>query len=289
MSRLLAAALLGIAILSLGAGKSSHVAAQRSFFAGSSERRDSGSPLLSNADVPTPAPLGAASCPLGTLPDGDACVRLPEDDDGAPESESYVGTHRDPDGRWVAYDQIPRRPDRPADYDLFRYPVPCHPGCVVSGYDLDRPDELQRHGRRMRHVGHGAIDILQPRGTPVTLLALEHQQGDADLVYVGPLFGISVVTRHVIREAGGLRDYLLVFGHLAAPAPGLADRPGRTTLREGDIIGFVGDTASPGLVHLHLEVRRLRDGVETRTLGPARLVDNAISIVCDPRNVLPLK
>jgi murein DD-endopeptidase MepM/ murein hydrolase activator NlpD len=214
---------------------------------------------------------------------------LPDDDEGAPESESYMGAHHDPDGRWVAYDQIPRRPDRPADYDVFRYPVPCHPGCVVSGYDLDRPDELQRRGRRMRHVGHGAIDILQPRGTPVTLLALEHQQGDADVVYVGPLFGTSVVTHHVIREAGGLRDYLLVFGHLAAPAPTLSEQSAGTRLREGDVVGFVGDTASPGLVHLHMEVRRLREGVELKNLGPARLVDNAISIVCDPRNVLPLK
>jgi len=273
--RLLATAFSCAAILSLGAGKAWHAVAGRSLIPGS------------NAHAPAPAPAEPASCPAGTLPDGAICVRLPDEDD-APESESYVGGHRDRDGRWTVYDQIPRRPDRPADYDLFRYPVPCPSGCVVSGYDLDRPDELQRRGRRLRQVGHGAIDIREPRGTPVTLLALEHQQGEADVVYVGPLFGNSVVTHHTIREARGLRDYLLVFGHLAASAPGLSEQPPGTRLHEGDIVGFVGDSASPGLVHLHLEVRRLREGIGPRNLGP-RLVDAAISIVCDPRNVLPLK
>ncbi|HEY5146053.1 MAG TPA: hypothetical protein VII82_04775, partial [Polyangiaceae bacterium] len=89
------------------------------------------------------SPLEAA-CPRGTLPDGDACVRLPsasdDDDRGQPEAESSSNSHRDRLGRWVVYDEIPRRPDRPADYDAYRYPVPCEPGsswpCVVSGYDL---------------------------------------------------------------------------------------------------------------------------------------------------------
>ena len=45
-----------------------------------------------------------------------------------------------PCGHWVVYDEIPRRPERPADYDAYRYPVPCERACVVSGYDLDRSD-----------------------------------------------------------------------------------------------------------------------------------------------------
>jgi murein DD-endopeptidase MepM/ murein hydrolase activator NlpD len=156
----------------------------------------------------------------------------------------------------------------------------------VSGYDLDRPDELQRRGRRLRHVGHGAVDLLQKRGTPVTLVALEHQQGDAEVIYAGPLFGTTIVTRHTVREGGDLRDYLLVFGHLDATAPGV-DRGAR--LREGDTIGFVGDTGSPDLVHLHLEARRLRPGTDATKLTPAALVDGVDTVVCDPRNVLPLK
>jgi len=235
------------------------------------------------------SPLTPALCPVGSLPDGDACVHIQSDDDDAPETSASPNAHHDKRGRWVVYDQIPRRPDRPADYDAYRYPVPCAHGCVVSGYDLDRPDDTQRRGRHLSHVGHGAVDLPQKKGTPITMVALEHQVGDAEVVYVGPLFGTTVLTRHTLREGGQLRDYLLLFGHLDAPAGGLA---AGVHLKEGDSVGFVGDTGSPELVHLHLEARRLREGVDVGNVlkqGPGALIDNESSVVCDPRNVLPLR
>ena len=131
------------------------------------------------------SPLAPTLCPAGSLPDGDVCVRLAADDDG-PEAEPAENAHHDRRGRWIVYDQIPRRPERPADYDAYRYPVPCAKGCVVSGYDLDRPDESQRRGARLSHVGHGAVDLPQKKGTPVTLVPLEHQEGDAQVVFVPP-------------------------------------------------------------------------------------------------------
>jgi len=221
------------------------------------------------------------------LPDGNACVRLPDDDEeGAPEAESYVNAHHDRRGRWIVYDQIPRRPDRPADYDAYRYPVPCERGCVESGYDLDRPDDVQRRSWRLRYVGHGAVDLAEPRGTPITLVALDHQEGDAEVVYVGPLFGTTVVTRHSLREGGRLRDYILLFGHIEAPAPGLQVG---AHLKAGDLVGTVGDSGSPGIVHLHLEARRVRDGLDVARLAPSAMIANENSVVCDPRNVLPLR
>jgi murein DD-endopeptidase MepM/ murein hydrolase activator NlpD len=234
------------------------------------------------------AALGIAGCPAGELPEGDTCVRWddPESASDGADSPSALGAHHDRRGRWIVYDQIPRRPDRPGDYDLYRYPVPCDHGCVVSGYDLDRDDALQRRGRRLSHVGHGAVDLPQPKGTAVTLVALEHQVGDAEVVFVGPLFGTTVVTRHTVHEAGRERDYLLLFAHLDAPAPSL--HPG-ARLAAGDLVGLVGDTGSPELVHLHLEVRRVRDGVDVDKLSPEGLVANENTVVCDPRNVLPLK
>lgn len=238
------------------------------------------------------SPLSPTLCPQGTLPDGNVCVHLPDDDEGAPETESTVNAHHDKRGRWVVYDQIPRRPDRPADYDAYRYPVPCDHGCVVSGYDLDVPDERQRRGWRLTHVGHGAVDLSEKRGTPVSLVALEHQEGDAEVVYVGPLFGTTVITRHSLREGRQLRDYLLFFGHLEAPSSGLVEHGPGATLKEGDVVGYVGDTGSPELVHLHLEARRVRDGVDVASVArsaPRALAENANSVVCDPRNVLPLK
>jgi murein DD-endopeptidase MepM/ murein hydrolase activator NlpD len=244
--------------------------------------------LSRSGDQFTPA-LGSA-CPVGTLPDGDACVRIPEDPSGeprsgpeeAPEANAHFDRHR----RWVIYDQIPRRPERPADYDAYRYPVPCAHSCVVSGYDLDRPDESQRRGKRLVYVGHGAVDMAQPKGTPITFVQLEHEEGDAQVVFVGPLFGTTIIARVTLREGGRLRDYILLFGHLDAAGPGLG---AGAHIREGDLVGTVGDTGSPELVHLHLEARRVRDGVDVAKLPPSAMIANENSIVCDPRNILPLR
>lgn len=231
-------------------------------------------------------PSAAIACPRGAIPDDGACVHVEEEGDDAPIAR---GSHRERSGRWTIYDQIPRLPERPADYDAYRYPVP--PGLsggrsVLSGYDLDKPDDAQRRGKRIRAVGHGGVDLPQTKGTPVTMLRLEHQEGDADVLYAGPLFGTSVVTHHVLREGGELRDYMLLFGHLDGFPPAIH---AGAVVREGDVVGFVGDTGSPELVHLHLEARRLRDGVAWRERGGPALVTDAVSIVCDPRNVLPLR
>jgi hypothetical protein len=51
-------------------------------------------------------------------------------------------------------------------------------------------------------------------------------------------------------------------------------------------------------VHLHLEARRVRQGVDVGRLGtssmqgktsPFALIADENSVVCDPRNVLPLR
>jgi hypothetical protein len=51
----------------------------------------------------------------------------------------------------------------------------------------------------------------------------------------------------------------------------------------------MGDSGSPGIVHLHLEVRRVRGSVEATKLRPEELVDRSKTIACDPRNVLALR
>ncbi|MFI5302787.1 MAG: M23 family metallopeptidase, partial [Polyangiales bacterium] len=220
-------------------------------------------PIESSSIAPIATPKPATErCTDGWFIDDGACVRLPDDDAfgedpvGAPEQEAVNTGHFERSGHWTAYEQIPRRPDRPTDYDAYLYPIP--PGLpgghsVVSGYDLDLPDNQQRRGR-MRAVGHGGVDLPQKRGTSIHLVPLEHQVGDAIVVFAGPLFGDSVVTRHVVREGGRDRDYVLIFGHLDRAAPGLARG---SVLRDGDVVGFVGDTGSPELVHLHLEARRV--------------------------------
>lgn len=228
----------------------------------------------------------SAQCPADTLPDGRVCIPVPRTSSGDALVAEQAG-HRDKTGQWRIYDQIPRRPDRPKSYRAYRYPVPLTEGqaFVASGYDLDRPDAEQRRGENLKAIGHGGIDIAQKRGTEVRLVNLEHQVGDAEVLFVGELFGNSVVTRHAVREGGRLRDYVVIYGHLDGPAPGIARG---MNAREGSLLGFVGDSGAPGDVHLHLEVRRVRDGVNAADLSARGITQNAKTVVCDPRNVLPL-
>lgn len=243
----------------------------------------------SPTEPPGPGALASAGCPAGTAPDEGVCVHLGAAAEDGPLAPAVANVHHEKSGRVASYEQIPRLPERPSDYDVYRYPIP--PGLpgghyVVSGYDLDRPDGQQRRGRTLKHVGHGGVDLPQVKGTPVKLVALEHQEGEAEILYAGPLFGTTVVTRHTLREGGRLRDYVVLFGHLDTIAAGL--HPG-AAVRDGEVIGTVGDTGSPELVHLHLEVRRVREGVDVAKVpAGAPLLSESVSTVCDPRNVLPL-
>jgi murein DD-endopeptidase MepM/ murein hydrolase activator NlpD len=239
---------------------------------------------------PAPAPKAKAPlCPAGTLPDAGVCVDfLHAFDDEGTELVARSNWHLDRRGRIETYDQVPRLPERAADFNAYRYPVasPNRPGgsFVISGYDLDRPNEAQRRGARIHAVGHGGVDLMAPRGAEVRLVTLEHQDGEAEVLHAGRLVGTCVVTRHLVREGGRLRTYLVVYGHLDGIAPGLV--AGRPT-REGDLLGFVGDTGSEGLVHLHLEVRRVREEREGSPTAPGHVMDQAWTIAVDPRNVLP--
>ncbi|HEY8091222.1 MAG TPA: M23 family metallopeptidase [Polyangiaceae bacterium] len=201
---------------------------------------------------------------------------------GAPLPTVVDNGHTERDGSFVSYEAIPRRVDRPEAYAAYRYPVADAP--VVSGFDLDKPDDEQRRGK-MHAVGHGGVDLVAAIGTPIQVVRLDHQVGDAEVLYVGPLYGETVVTRHIIREGGSSHDYLLLFGHLDHAADDV--RRGRR-LHEGATLGYVGNTDSPQLVHLHLEARRVRDGIDAWRLPGDALHAREFSVVADPRNLLPL-
>jgi Peptidase family M23 len=236
-------------------------------------------PLIPGAqllDASTRCELALDTTPSLRLWDKDLWV-------GLPWTPSVRNGHTEKDGTWVEYEQIPRRETRPEAYSAYVYPVPN--AVVVSGYDLDRPDEMQRRGK-MNMVGHGGVDLIEPEGTPISMIALDHQLGDAEVIFTGHFYGETVVTRHTLREGGKKRDYLLFFCHLQR-IPEEVSRGRR--LRVGETVGFVGNTDSPNLVHLHLEARRLRDGVDAWTLGLWGLNARETSVICDPRNVLPLR
>jgi murein DD-endopeptidase MepM/ murein hydrolase activator NlpD len=234
----------------------------------------------------------AILCPPEMIQDGYMCfpIAQPEQPEGdGIEMAALTNAHRIGDRSILTrYEHIPRAAERPESYEAYVYPV--RPGLnggrtIGAGYDLDKPDELQRRISKDL-VGHGGLDMPGLRGTPVHLVDLEYQQGDADVVFAGTLFGNTVIMRHARSEPSGLRDYFVLYCHLDRIAPQVL-RGAR--LKGGADIGGIGDSGGPkGVTHLHFEVRRLKDGIDSRTLAEGRPMITA-SVPCDPRNVLPLR
>lgn len=230
--------------------------------------------------------LPAPPCETAMLPIDGICVAARTEAMDDPSAGLESNAHTDRTGRLVVYEHVPRRPDLPADYDRYLYPTEPWGGQTVgSGYDLGRPDALQRRGVDLTAIGHGGVDLAQERGAPVRAVSLRGQQGDAEVLFVGALFGNTVVLSHVVREAGATRVYLALHGHLDGFAPGL--RKGQS-IASGTLLGFVGDSGAEGIVHLHYETRLVRPGIDPARIDrPNSLVEQSVSVPCDPRNVLP--
>ena len=113
-----------------------------------------------------------------------------------------------------------------------------------------RPEQLQDTYSQARSEGrtHNALDIMAPRGTPVVATA------DGTII---KLFQ---------SERGGLTIYQLstdnkmvyYYAHLDRYADGLAEKQ---FARQGQVIGYVGDTgnAGAGNYHLHFAIWTITD------------------------------
>ena len=107
------------------------------------------------------------------------------------------------------------------------------------------PDDLVDTFAQIRGPArrHEAIDIPAPAGTPVVAITdgeilrlTEHDSGGITLYQLAPDGRTMFYYAHLMKYAAGVR-------------PGLK-------VRQGDVIGYVGDTgnARPGSFHLHFEV-----------------------------------
>lgn len=117
----------------------------------------------------------------------------------------------------------------------------------VSGV---HPDELRDSYQALRSGGrtHRAIDILAPRGTPVLAAA----DGTIIKLHRGKLGGNAI---YHLDPDGRTRYY---YAHLDRYARGLAEDD---FVRQGEVIGYVGDTgnARRGNYHLHFSIAVLSD------------------------------
>ena len=218
---------------------------------------------------PSPAPSWSARpnpCPPGTLPDGHACVP--------------VGVARlEAPGAQAAADRIPRGPDRVLELGAYRLPVSPSLRALFGPYDLGQP-ELRGA------AAQAGLDLAQERGAEVRVVRLLSQSADAELLDVRKDGGLTVVTLHETGDGREPGSYLLIHGGLGQTRPGLERG---IKLKEGALLGWVGDPGGPGLCHVHFDVRRIRDGVDPRREPVDRLMQDAMSFSTDPRNVLPLR
>ena len=105
------------------------------------------------------------------------------------------------------------------------------------------------------------------------------------MVLVGQLYGVTVVVRQRVKSAAGERDYLVFYGQLDRPGPSIVNG---ARLGPMAVIGYVAD-AGDDEASLYLEVRQERGGMRRPTEHLSQLVQGAVSVAVDPRNVLPLR
>jgi murein DD-endopeptidase MepM/ murein hydrolase activator NlpD len=222
-----------------------------------------------------------AVCGLRAIPEGEVCVPLPGKNQpiGPAEAARTPPSARDD----TAAVFLPRRPDRPAEHGAYALPFEsAAPLRVLS----DGAGETRAPGER------SGVDLAAMRGDKVMLAGLDGQEGEARVVFVGEDIGVTVATLHTVREGDVPRTYVMIYGHLDRPGPGIV--PG-TRVKPGDVVGFAGDSGSKGVEQLYLEARQVRDGALARLLSDdtviakARLADDALSIATDVRNVLAKK
>ncbi|SNS33912.1 Peptidase family M23 [Sphingomonas laterariae] len=143
------------------------------------------------------------------------------------------------------------RPPAPDSMAEKREPAHAMEGLVIpvegvrDGQLVDTFDDARGGGTR----GHGALDIMAPRGTPVIAAA----PGVIEQIFESKAGGHTVY----VRVDGGA--WVHYYAHLDTYAPALAE--GRHVDR-GERLGTVGSTgnADPAGPHLHFEIKRMAPG-----------------------------
>jgi peptidoglycan LD-endopeptidase LytH len=137
-------------------------------------------------------------------------------------------------------------------------PVEQQPGRLLIPVVGIKPEQLTNTYDDARSEGrsHNAIDIMAPAGTPVVAVA------DGDIVK----FHDSAAGGITIYQLSTDKRYFFYYAHLQSRASGVAEGQ---FVKQGTIIGYVGDTGNSGAgnYHLHFSIigvvdpKRFWDGV----------------------------
>ena len=138
-------------------------------------------------------------------------------------------------------------------------PVTEQPGKLLMPVVGVKPEQLQDTYSDSRSEGrtHNAIDIMAPAGTPVVAVA------DGDIVK----FHDSEAGGITIYQISADKRFFFYYAHLQSRAHGIIEGQ---FVKQGTIIGYVGDTgnAGPGNTHLHFSIsivtdpKRFWDGID---------------------------
>ncbi len=158
--------------------------------------------------------------------------------------------------------------DRAEDWHAYELPV--------------APSELK--GTSALEEAPGWVRLTATRGATVSMVTLERQQGEADVIAVGQLRGITVVTRHRVERSEGVRELLVLHGGLGRPGPGVIVG---AHLDSRAVVGTLPDTL--GESGLDLSIRELRDPLAGPPSTLASLESEALGFTVDPRNALSLR
>jgi murein DD-endopeptidase MepM/ murein hydrolase activator NlpD len=109
-----------------------------------------------------------------------------------------------------------------------------------------RPDALADTWGAARAQGrtHQGNDIMAPMGAPV----LAARDGRIARFFDSERGGITIYQFDLAE------NYVFYYAHLSARASGLAEGD---TVRQGQVIGYVGSTGNATTPHLHFEIQRL--------------------------------
>lgn len=225
-----------------------------------------------------------AACGPRTLPEGQACLPLPKPGQASPGGQGELGDDEARPGASARQTLVPRRPERPREASAYHVPLSGDAAPMVLG-GLDRPWDLGA-GAEGVSVGPSAVLFGAAAGDEVVALSLDGQEGPSEVVFVGDMVGATIVTAHLVRDGGKLRQVLLVHGNLAAFGGAITEG---ISLEAGEVLATVGDSAWPGRPGLYLEVLELREGVNLGAIPASKLRADTISVPTDARNHLPLR
>ncbi|MBM4375975.1 MAG: hypothetical protein FJ095_12890 [Deltaproteobacteria bacterium] len=222
-----------------------------------------------STDGTTAPPPGPRSCPSGlaALASASPCVPLPVAGDAARAARERFAARETPPSelrREASTSRVGRLPERAAELDRYQLPV-----------DTTEPSTVHEAPGRTHLALRGTA------GAPVSLVELEGQRGKAEVVAVGSLRGLTVVTRHRTERDGRERSYLVMHARLARPGPQVT---AGSSLGPLALVGFLD---ASGI--FELDVRELLDATAVMPTTLTGLEGASLGFSVDPRNLLPLR